>query len=198
MDAVLHDRKAQAAAAGGSYDRAVWRSAFAGIAAGRAEALERLYDLAAERVFGLAAWRLGSTDDAADVVQDVFVRVAERAALLRGIEDPRAWLLAVAHRVAVDHARKRTRQRRREAGSLDDNPFLEAVVDDPARTLDARAAAAGLERLPEAQRETVYLHHFGGCTFAEIGRITRVPTFTAASRYRLGMKKLRAYLETDR
>ena len=40
--------------------------------------------------------------------------------------------------------------------------------------------------------------HFAGCTFAEIGRITRVPTFTAASRYRLGIKKLRTLLEVSR
>jgi RNA polymerase sigma-70 factor (ECF subfamily) len=125
------------------------------------------------------------------VVQDVFVRVAENRTRLAQVRDPRAWLLSVAHRLAIDHARRKAR---RETVSLDENPYLEARVDDPARRLDSRAAAAGLDRLSGRQRAAIYLRHYAGCTFAEIGRIAGVPTFTAASRYRLGMKKLQALL----
>ena len=177
------------------YDPDAWRRAFAGIVEGRAEALEQLYDLAAERVFGLAAWRLGSADDAADVVHDVFVRVAETGSRLTAVRDPRAWLLAVAHRVAIDHTRRKAR---RATAALDDNPYLEAPAEDPGRRLDARAAAAALDRLPGRQREAIYLRHCGGCSFAEIVRIAGVPTFTAASRYRLGIKKLQAILRGKR
>lgn len=190
MSAVREDESAGTPEAVGN-DDSRWRLLFAGVAEGRPDALEGLYDLAADRVFGLAAWRLGSIDDAADVVQDVFVRVAESGTRLREVNNPRAWLLAVAHRLAIDHVRRRVR---RETVSLDDNPYLEVPSDDPARRLDARAAAAGLGRIPGKQREAVYLRHFAGCSFAEIGRILRVPTFTAASRYRLGMKKLRRFL----
>ena len=38
----------------------------------------------------------------------------------------------------------------------------------------------------------------GAPSFAEIGDVTGVPKFTAASRYRLGMEKLRAFLEGSR
>jgi RNA polymerase sigma-70 factor (ECF subfamily) len=178
-----------------AYDRDAWRRVFAEIAGGRPEALACLYDLAAESVFALAAWRLGSTGEAADVVQDVFVRVAERADGLASIDDPRAWLFTVAHRVAVDHGRRRSRH---ATDSLDEHPFLETDATEPARRFEARIAQAALAQLPERQRVVIYLHHFAGCTFEEIGRIARVPTFTAASRYRLGMKKLRTLLEASR
>ena len=62
------------------------------------------------------------------------------------------------------------------------------------RALDAVAAKnlpPGLRELPAPQREAIYLRHFAGCSFAEIGKATGVPTFTAASRYRLGMRRLR-------
>jgi hypothetical protein len=36
-----------------------------------------------------------------------------------------------------------------------------------------------------------------GCTFAEIGEIVGVPKFTAASRYRIGIEKLRKLMEND-
>jgi DNA-directed RNA polymerase specialized sigma24 family protein len=55
-----------------------------------------------------------------------------------------------------------------------------------------------LAGLPLKQRETIYLRHFAGCTFADIGRIVGVPTFTASSRYRLGVHRLRRLMEKER
>ena len=57
--------------------------------------------------------------------------------------------------------------------------------------VEARRTSRLLLELPPAQREAIYLRHFAGCSFAEIGRATSVPTFTAASRYRLGIRRLR-------
>jgi RNA polymerase sigma-70 factor (ECF subfamily) len=54
-----------------------------------------------------------------------------------------------------------------------------------------------LSALPETSREIIYLRHFAGCTFAEIGEIVGVPKFTAASRYRNGIQKLRQLMEGD-
>jgi DNA-directed RNA polymerase specialized sigma24 family protein len=63
---------------------------FEDLAAGRASALEALYELAAPQLYGLALWRTGSEEDAADVVQDVFVRVAEQGAKLAKVRNPKA------------------------------------------------------------------------------------------------------------
>ncbi|HXV77344.1 MAG TPA: sigma-70 family RNA polymerase sigma factor [Candidatus Polarisedimenticolaceae bacterium] len=190
MAAVKYRRRIDAAG-DDPYDAEAWRGLFRAIAGGRVEALERLYDLAAGRVYGLAAWRLGSAEDAADVTHDVFVRVAESADRLREVDDPRAWLLAVTHRLAVDHARRRRRHR---TTPLEDHVFFEV---DVSHRVERIAVTAVLARLPDKQREAIFLHHFAGCTFAEVGRITGVPTFTAASRYRLGLNKLRAILEGE-
>lgn len=171
-----------------------WRDLFEAVAAGRLSALEDLYDAAAPRLYGLALWRTGSAEDAADVVQDVFVRVAEQGARLRKVRDPKRWLLAVAHRAAVDVTRRR---RRRPSEPLEDHPFLSADVDEGERVLRAVQVSAMLAGLPSALREVLYLKHFLGCTFAEIGEVVGAPTFTAASRYRSGVLKLRRLLEGD-
>ena len=99
----------------------------------------------------------------------------------------------MAHRVAVDATR-----RRRKSEPLESCRFLESTSADTDRELDAERAGSLLAGLPHAQRETVYLRHFADCTFAEIGRVTGVPTFTAASRYRLGISKLRDLMEEER
>jgi len=165
-----------------------WKSLFRQLAEGRVAALGPLYDLAAERLFGLVGWHTGSVEDAKDVVHEVFIRIAEQGERLHRVKNPRAWMLTVAHRLAVDHGRRRRRQR---AETIDDFQFLEAEQDDPGRMADGARMSRLVAALPQSQRDAVYLRHFADCSFAEIGRIVGAPTFTAASRYRLGIKKLR-------
>ena len=169
-----------------------WHDLFQELVDGRPAALEELYDAAAPKLYGLALWRTGSEEDAADVVQDVFVRVVEQGSRLAKVRNPKAWLLAVTHRAAIDTTRRR---RRREAEPIDGFPFLTAADDDSERMVDAAQVSALLAGLPETQRDVVYLKHFAGCTFAEIGEIVGVPKFTAASRYRNGVSKLRRLME---
>jgi len=169
-----------------------WLALFAELAAGRPEALGRLYDLACKRLYGLALWRTGSREDAEEVVQEAFVRLATLRGRLGAVRDPRGWLLALTHRLAVDVTRRR---RRRRAEPIDDHPDLPAAPADPARGVDAGRAWALLARLSPKQREVVFLHHHEGMSHAEIGRCLGIPAFTAASRYRLGVAALRRLLE---
>jgi RNA polymerase sigma-70 factor (ECF subfamily) len=162
--------------------------AFSAVAAGDLDALAQLFDASADELFGLALWRTGSREDAADAVQEVFVRLARRAGRLRHVRDPRAYLLAMAHSAAVDILR-----RRRRAVELTDD-LLEPAVPDHERVADTARLSALLGRLPAAQREAVWLRHFAELSFAEIGEATGVPIFTAASRYRLGIRRLRKLL----
>jgi RNA polymerase sigma-70 factor (ECF subfamily) len=172
-----------------------WKELFGRLAAGDARALETLYRAAGRQIFGLALWRTRCVEDASDVVQEVFLRLAQRHRRLTRVRDPKSWLLGVAHHVAVDVTRRR---RRRATEPLDDVPYLAAAETDDARALDAARASKLLGQLAPAQRDAIYLRHFADCTFAVIGAITGVPTFTAASRYRLGIERLRRLLEDKR
>jgi RNA polymerase sigma-70 factor (ECF subfamily) len=165
-----------------------WRELFVQLAEGRMHAFEELYDVASQRLYGLALWHTGSPEDAGDVVQEVFVKLAEQRHRLERVQDPRAWLLTVAFRLSVDVLRRR---RRRPTEPIDPHALLAAPEPEPERALDADRASRLLASLPGAQRDAIYLRHFTDCTFAEIGAITGVPTFTAASRYRLGLRRLR-------
>ena len=167
------------------------RAPFAALAAGDRDALETVWLLSSRRLYALALWRTGNPEDAADVVQDVFVRLASGRADLRKVEVPHVWLLAVAHRAAVDATRRRARRR---AEPLENAGLLIARDGDPDCAVRAAELSRALARLPDAQREAIALRHFGGLSFREIARVTGVPKFTAASRCRLALTRLRRIL----
>ncbi|MCD4749702.1 MAG: hypothetical protein K8R59_10040, partial [Thermoanaerobaculales bacterium] len=100
--------------------------------------------------------------------------------------------LTVTRRLSVDVGRRRMR---RPTEPLHSAEMVAAPADDPDRVLDARHASKLLSQLSMKHREVVYLRHYGECTFAAIGDVLGIPTFTAASRYRLALRRLRRLME---
>lgn len=150
--------------------------------------LAALYETVADQLYALALWLTRVPEDAADVVSDVFVIVAQQGAALRSVRHGRAWLLTVTRRRALDLVRARERRRCEPLAAVD---LVVAVEADAERQAEASRLSALLVELPSEQREVLYLRHFADCSFAEIGRVTGVSLFTAASRQRLGLRRLR-------
>src|SRR5215831_2076497 len=74
---------------------------FARLAGGKLEVLGSIYDGWAREIYSLALWRTGHSEEAAEVVQEVFVKLAVTRAELVKVRDPRRYLLAVTHRAAI-------------------------------------------------------------------------------------------------
>lgn len=168
--------------------------AFQALREGRTDALEDIVHLTLREVYALALWRTGKPEDAADVAQETYVRLLERASGLRRVRRPRGYVLTIAHRIAIDVVRRRGRS---AAEPLETVRFVEAEGSGIEALTEARRASELLARLPETQRGALYLRYFLGMSHAEVGRVTGVPTFTAASRCRVGLAKLRSWLEIE-
>jgi RNA polymerase sigma-70 factor, ECF subfamily len=171
------------------------RAPFDRLAGGDVEALGAIWESAGGRLYALALWRTGNEADARDVVQEVFVKLAGRRLELVGVTDPHLWLMAVAHRTAIDLTRRR---KVRAAEPLDRAALVASSQAGPDRAAEAARLSRALSELPAAQREAVSLRHLAGHSFREIAAITGVPLFTAASRCRLGLARLRRLLEHSR
>ena len=169
-------------------DERVLAEALAGIARGDKEAMAVLYDEASADLYGYALWKTGNPDDASDVVQELFVRLAQTRASLARVSKPKAYLLGMAHRAAVDLFRVR-----RRTEPLEESLFLEGGPG-PSERLSAREASLAVAALTPDQREIVYLRHFCDLSFAEMGAALGISLFTAASRYRLVIRRLRKAL----
>ena len=68
--------------------------------------LDRLYDQHANAMFAFLLGFTRSEADTKDVMQEVFVRLARRPALLNGVRDEQAYLLRLARNAAIDAIRR--------------------------------------------------------------------------------------------
>ena len=161
---------------------------FAGLAAGQPAALGELYDRHAASLFRHACALTRRRTDAEDLMQTVFVKLATTGAELLGVRKPASYLHRMLHTAWTD-AQRRTIAGERAvdditAGTNPPRPSIEASID----------IVRALDDLPPEQREVIVLHLVEGFSFREVGRLTGVPLFTAAGRYRLAVTRLRKRL----
>ena len=155
--------------------------------------LESLYDQHATALTGFLVALTGSVVEARDVLQDVFVRLARSGETADAPREPRAFLLTLARRAAVDRLRREgSRQRRHLAAAVDAR--LLAPAADPDAEVFRCAIESALRVLPDEQRAAVLLHVWNGLTFREMADVLGIPLHTAASRCRYGLARLREAL----
>lgn len=171
------------------------RACLGRLARGDADALDDLYRRHSTTTWRHALWVTGSPSDAEDVLQNVFVLLASGGVDLLGVRNFRAYLGSMVHHEALRLARRRDPGAVAEGVDPDTllsaGPSVELAAE---RSLLVRQVA----RLPPDQREVLVLRIYGGFTFREIGRAVGVSTFTAASRFRLALGRLRRNLGGDR
>ncbi len=131
-----------------------------------------------------------SRADAEDVVQEAFVRFWRRQHSLEN----RGLLYAAVRSAALDRLRSEQRRNRREAtAALEQVDYCEPIFtpEDEGQGL----LAAAVERLPNEQREVVFLKIWNELTFAEIAVALEISPNTAASRYRYALGSLKKILQ---
>jgi RNA polymerase sigma-70 factor (ECF subfamily) len=153
--------------------------------------IARLYDEHAQPLYAFLLNLTRDVADTRDLLQEVFVKVARDADLLRGVRQERAFLIRLAHNAAIDLMRRRgTRDRTRENFAADfASPF--APASDPDEATFRGELAAALTELPAEQRAVAHLKLWEGLTFEQIAAVLEIPPNTAASRYRYALDKLR-------
>ncbi len=157
--------------------------------------LETLYRNHAPALFRFLIRLTGQEAEVKDILQEIFVRLARSPDLLQNVDSPRSYLFRMAHRLAIDRARREeTRQRYDErAGQERDLHFTPPVVD-PDEAWRQKLLGDALSALPHEQKAVVLLKIWEGLTFAKIAEVLDIPADTAASRYRYALDKLREAL----
>ena len=148
-----------------------------------------------------ALWRYvrrvsGSDEAAADLVQDVWLRVIRGIVRLREPASLRAWLFGIARRALMD------RMRDKYAAPVMVETDLAAVADDTDVDLEVEDDRARLHeelaKLPVIEREVLSLFYLKELSLLEIAQILDIPPGTVKSRLFKARRVLRARLETAR
>ena len=156
--------------------------------------LERLYHDHAQALFAFLLNFTRHETDTRDVLQEVFVKLAQRPELLKSVRDERAFLIRLAHHQAIDLLRRRSSRDRTNERLSRELINIFAPSDDPDEDALRAAISAALADLPPEQRAVVHLKLWEGLTFDAIAEALSIPPNTAASRYRYGLDKMRERL----
>ncbi len=165
------------------------------------EALSLLYDRYGDMVYAVALRILGSTGEAEEIRQDVFVQAWEQGARYDGTRGTLgAWLGAMTRSRSLSRLRLRGASApgrdEENAGSRAGEPRDQARGPAEA-ALDAELSQTvkrALSELPFLQRAAIEMAFFEGLTHAEIAARLEEPLGTVKTRIRRGMLKLRDVL----
>ena len=162
-----------------------------------------------QRIFSLVMRVLRcDRDTAADLSQEVFLRVFRGLPTFDGSARFHAWMHAIAMNVCItEYRRKRTQKRGKWTFSLDApiGGTDDLYIDPPSRERDpsdraqhseiARKVRAAMGELPEEFREAVLLRDLQNLSYEEIAEILKVPPGTVRSRIHRGRLLLQSKLE---
>lgn len=145
----------------------------------------------AQGLFGFVR-RLGLSDDQADdAVQEVLARLLYQLRAGASIGNPRSWAYRSIYRLAMDQHRLR---RRFKALGI---RLASASKAPPRDEFEDRVTVwAEVDRLPERQRNVIYLRYRSDLPFDEIGDVLGISSSAARSHSTQAMATLRARLGT--
>lgn len=169
--------------------------------AGDARAFEELVRRYRKRIYALALHLTGSTSDADDIAQDVFLRAHRGLAGFEGKSEFFTWV----YRMAVNRSLNVRRDRGRRPEDPLDDPRVELAVavdaaGDPRKAAELRQTYArllrGLDGLPPEMRTTVVLVSLQGMAHGEAAIVQKCSEGTIAWRMHEARARLREALGT--
>ena len=147
----------------------------------------RIVETYSDMLMRIALNRVNSIAEAEDVVQSTFERLMKRQPRFETREHEKAWLIETAIRICIDEARRASRRT-----SVPLNEEIAAAYSEESFEL-----LETVRRLPEHDRDAVYLYYYEEYTIREIAKILGEREGTTRSRLSRARKKLRAIMEGE-
>ena len=162
--------------------------------AGSKEALQRIYEKYRDYLLTLAMALVNDASLAEDMVQDVFVALAQSSGTFKLRGSLKSYLATC----ALNRCRYQIRARKRQPLSLIETTAMQSqcgpadirMISDE----QSRQVADAMAQLPDEQREVIALHLNAAMKLRYIARLQNVSVSTIKGRYRYGLQKLRSAL----
>jgi RNA polymerase sigma factor (sigma-70 family) len=162
-------------------------------------AFPRLVELHQHRIYAAALALTGCRADAEEVAGDTLLRAHRALGRYDGARIRELRLSAWLHRIAVNAARNRVRDRGPAHAEITEAMAVAAPAAERPDAVAERAVGLHrlrehLGRLPRAQREAVVLRHVQDLAYDDVATALRRPVGTVKSDVHRGLARLRAGL----
>jgi RNA polymerase sigma-70 factor (ECF subfamily) len=163
------------------------------IQSGDQEAMSALFDRYGTMVYSVALRVLKDTDEAEDVMQEIFVQVWKNpSAFVSGRGSLGGWLVVVARNRSIDVIRRRRPSEPVELFAL---PSSTNLAQEAERNSLLEKIRGVMLSLPVEQQKSVELAFFEGLSHSEISEKTGDPLGTVKTRIRLALNTIRKALQ---
>ena len=159
---------------------------------GDRQALDLLVRKYQRVLFSVALRMQRNPDDAADTVQNAFIKAFEKLHLYDANQKFFSWI----YRITINEALNASRRQ----GYTADAPAAEPMDPGPEEALGQASEAArlhqALQQLKEDARSVIVLRHFSDLNYAEIAEILQIHEETVKSRLFSARRKLAELLQS--
>jgi RNA polymerase sigma-70 factor (ECF subfamily) len=133
-------------------------------------------------------------DDALDLTQSAFYKLATKYDQIRDPSKTKSWLFSVVHRAYIDQYRHSNRFPKTTIDAVPEP--VETSTERPGDSADAEVLLEKLAELDERFRAPLTLFYFNSFSYKEIAETLDLPIGTVMSRLRRAKDQLRVRLET--
>jgi RNA polymerase sigma factor (sigma-70 family) len=169
---------------------------------GKEICLSHLVERHQARVFGYILMTIRDREISEDIFQDTFVKVITKIKEGSYKEEGKfiQWVLRIAHNLMIDHFRRESKVtvlRGNDEYDIFDTIQLydENYEDGLIKTQTDEKIRQLVEKLPETQKEVLFMRHYADMSFKDIAETTGVSINTALGRMRYALINLRKLME---
>lgn len=160
---------------------------------GKAENLEQVIVLFYDQIYKFCYWKTHSAVDAQDITQDAFIRFMNAAQTYSDIENPRALLYTIAHRLCLNWLKKSPPDSLDEL-NLNHPPAIEDFANHSVQKIYLSTAVGAL---PDEQQEILLLRYGQDLQIGEIAEILGLSRFQVMYRIRNAFHQLKKLLKEE-
>jgi RNA polymerase sigma-70 factor (ECF subfamily) len=169
-------------------DREIAASIVEACRRGDRDAFRALYETYKDKVYSICLYFFhGDTTEAADVTQEVFLKLFAGIGSFRGDAGFSTWLYRLVQNACLDSARRKAARARVPEPVVTSSPSHEG---DFLGAQDAKAIQQAVSSLPPAYRAPILLRYFSDLSYEEIADSLKCSMGTVASRLNRGHKML--------
>lgn len=163
---------------------------------GDVKEFEQLFNAYKKKLFSIALKMLKSTEEAEEVVQEVFLSLWQSRSKLGNVKDPEAYLFTITYNTVYSHLRKLAKNLQLRSGVAllmpsDANSTEEEIVAHETNKMIREA----IRNLPIQQRTVYELNKLQGLSYNEIADYMHISNNTVRNHLSVASKTVRIVLK---